>query len=234
MFDTVGRHPDVGGAGRRVLAVVHTTWLLGSVCGAALWWVSLPQAPLPASLESEDLAEVVLLDETVALIAPPPPLARAPRPTQGRRAGRDVALEASPLPEELPEAAEELVEVAAAGLGGTGGSGRSEAAAPPEEVDAEPGVQEFRYGALRLRSAVPLPYPRAARRRKMGERQCVAEVSIAADGVPEAVEVHSCPDVFHEATRQAILAWRYDPPMHAGHAVRARTRFKITFRLRPI
>lgn len=51
-----------------------------------------------------------------------------------------------------------------------------------------------------------------------GDQRCLADVTIGAHGVPSAVRVSDCPEVFVGPTRDAVLQWRWVPLVNAGEA----------------
>jgi len=59
-------------------------------------------------------------------------------------------------------------------------------------------------------------YPAGAQR--YGDQRCLADVTIDAQGAPSDVRVGGCPQVFVGPTREALLQWRWAPPVNAGGA----------------
>jgi len=91
--------------------------------------------------------------------------------------------------------------------------------APPEAIE------------LQVISRVTPTYPAAARDLGLPPQRCVVHVSIDATGVPREARVDQCPEAFHEDAAQALLQWRWHPPMAAGRPVDTSTIIGITFRL---
>lgn len=97
------------------------------------------------------------------------------------------------------------------------------------DVDAD-GAYRIHYGVVHVKSRVAPRYPKEARKQRLGDVRCLSKVKIAEDGVPYDVAVENCPDVFHDATHEAILKWRWHPPLMDGHPVKAQVTIGVNFR----
>jgi hypothetical protein len=87
-----------------------------------------------------------------------------------------------------------------------------EAEAPRTTATATPSTGS---DLLVLRRIYP-EFPAAGR--FLGDQRCLADVSIAPDGVPYEVTVARCPEVFVDPTRTAILQWRWAPLVNGTDA----------------
>ena len=65
-------------------------------------------------------------------------------------------------------------------------------------------------------------YPELATDLGLPAQRCLAEVFMDEQGTPYDVEVDGCPAVFVQPTRDAMMKWRWNPPMHeASRRLRA-------------
>jgi outer membrane biosynthesis protein TonB len=74
-------------------------------------------------------------------------------------------------------------------------------------------------------------YPDAARALGLDAQRCVARIEIDAEGEPARVEVTQCPAVFHRATEEALLQWRWIPVRLGGERIPVVTTIAIVYRL---
>jgi protein TonB len=95
---------------------------------------------------------------------------------------------------------------------------------PPVEVP--PAVQEARL-VRRVEPKYP-PLPRIAGI----EGKVVLRAIIAKDGTIQSLEIISGSPLFAEATREAILQWRYQPTLLHGEPVEVETMITVVFTLR--
>lgn len=80
---------------------------------------------------------------------------------------------------------------------------------------------------LKVVHQVAAEYPARARGQNYGVQKCVAHVWIDAEGTPERVKIDKCLALFHRATKDAVMAWRWSPPTLQGVPVASRA--KLTF-----
>lgn len=84
------------------------------------------------------------------------------------------------------------------------------------------------HSQVTIRERTEPAYPEAGK--GYGNVRCVLRVCIDKTGVPDRVEVDRCPEVFWAPTRDAILQWRWDPPMKGRRNVKAQTVLAVVFR----
>jgi outer membrane biosynthesis protein TonB len=89
----------------------------------------------------------------------------------------------------------------------------------------------FHHSELEVKKRLNPEYPEAARALSLGDQRCLAKVFIDEEGVPYDVQVESCPKVFFEDTKQAILKWRWYPPKDGKNRVKAQTTIAVTYKL---
>lgn len=235
MFESIGRDPDTDAGRRRKVALGLTLASIGLVAalvvGATALWARPPAAPTLAPELPWILVENVAEPDDPE---PPPPPVRG----GGRRLGDDV--DAPPQPPTLPPEAP--------GPGpvpddpeGPGGAPDGSCLNPPcgGEGDAPEGEGD---GDDRSAGRHDLPphvrrrtdpdYPKAARQASLGDQRCVARVRIDEDGVPYDVTVDGCPRVFHDATRDALMSWRWYPARRGKERVPAQLTVGVTYTMR--
>ncbi len=222
---------------RRLVAAWFTGSLLASlVCLAGALPepstapLSTPPPPMPWAL-----AEVSFLPAPASGSHAAPPKGRpaTPRsaPPEVTPAVADVPPEAETA-SEAPVASDESsgVGVAEGEAGGTG-TGQVEGlglGAGPGSGSGAPLAVHYTE-AVPVRRAVP-EWPQAALALGLHEARCVAHVVMDERGEPVSVDVRGCPSVFWSATREAALAWRWEPFESGGEALRVQ--FDIAFEYR--
>lgn len=86
------------------------------------------------------------------------------------------------------------------------------------------------FDPVLVRNRVTPAWPEGAdRSKKAPEVTCVAEVTVAPDGRALAVAVTGCDDPYATATRDALSAWEFYPPVVEGRARRALARIAIRY-----
>jgi hypothetical protein len=122
--------------------------------------------------------------------------------------------------------------------------GRAKPAMAPAEPEPEPpaqggvqggvmggvieGPRVFHHSELEVKKRVEPPYPEEARRLNLGDQRCLVKVFVGADGVPFDAVVESCPRVFHDPVRAAVMKWRWHPPTDGRVRVDAQVTIAIT------
>jgi len=94
------------------------------------------------------------------------------------------------------------------------------------------GVKVFHHRDLEAKKRVQPRYPDAASEMNLGDQKCLARVFIDEKGKPYEVVVERCPKVFHAATKEAILKWRWYPPKDGKTKVKAQTVIGITYKMK--
>jgi len=97
---------------------------------------------------------------------------------------------------------------------------------------AEPPPSDSDAPELVLVKQVSPDYPEEAKKMEFETPpRCIAAVYIGLDGVPYDVAIDKCAGVFHAATREALLQWRWRPVLVGGEPVRSQTTVGVTFRV---
>ncbi len=99
----------------------------------------------------------------------------------------------------------------------------------PEEVAAPPFALA---DELEAKKQVMPKYPSEATQGGYADQRCLATITIDADGSATEVEVDGCPEVFHEAAGDALIRWKWSPPVVDGKPGPVRTTVGIAFKLR--
>ncbi len=98
----------------------------------------------------------------------------------------------------------------------------------PPASNGTPPVHSPRVKAKRT----PYPkYPKAAKKLDLGDVDCMVEFVIEENGKPLDVTLSNCPDVFHEATLDAMWKWRFHPLQIDGEPTEARFTVKVHYQL---
>jgi len=193
-----------------------------------------PAAPSPA--EGDRLVEFVTPPPAaggggspVASRPPtPPPKARQPLPDRPVESNTAVPTEpavpvAVPAPTEA-NAAEAEDDGLASGPDGAGNGRGAGSGIGPGAGDGPPGTDlhvHLSYAAVKVKRQVTPVYPRAAQSLGLPETRCKARVDIDTRGRPTQVQVGGCAAVFHAATVDALMRWRFYPARRDGRAVPA-------------
>lgn len=236
MFESIGRDPDHDAGRRQRLAASLGLGSLalgaGLVVGLLAWLATPPVVAREVLVERFPEAEPDGPEEQPP--APPAPAPAAPRGT----------LKPSDLDPDAPVATPRPVSPAggggdspnAEGTGrctgpgcgpSTGGGGQG--GAPDGEGT---GAGREPHDPPVLRRMVDPVYPKAARQADLGDQRCLARVKIDERGVPYDVAVEVCPLAFHEATRAAILTWRWEPARRGKERVASQVTVGVTYRVR--
>lgn len=105
---------------------------------------------------------------------------------------------------------------------------RAQEATEPPDAESSAPIGEFHTSEVRHKKRVVPKYPKAAKALGAAHTRCVARVTIDTIGNPVAVEVlPPCPEVFHEATEDAVMASSWYPMRAGGQPVPAQ--FQVVF-----
>ena len=63
----------------------------------------------------------------------------------------------------------------------------------------------------------------------LGAERCITRVLIGKDGIPYEVTVEDCHAAFHQATHDAVMAWRWEPVTYRGKPTLAQTTVSVPF-----
>lgn len=245
MFDTVGRHNDEEATRRSFASLLITGLLLGA--GAAFTVGFTTYQVVEQLTDTETVCEwdptLVEVDEVIPDLPPLPPA-----PAKARKGVADA-------PEDPPEADEPVADPApleaaktkmvdsspVKGLadGGDDGDPDSKNLGPGNGTCVEncaPGgtgeadLRFFHSTELDVKRRARVIYPDAAAQAGLGEQRCVAQVRMSEKGVPYSVEVRGCPKIFHEATRSALMKWRWYPPKRNKIRTKASVSIAVVFK----
>lgn len=241
MFDHIGLDPDEEAGRRRSASVAITTTLLagvfGVVLGASAVLIADAVPTTPVEVQIGELVQAVeRFDDD--------PLPSAPAPRAAGGPSKPTAEPDEPRPLTTPPS-EAIVSSQGQGTGDPDGQGTGDGdgEGPPcpggrcgkgegTGGGGEGGVRVFHHSELEVKRRVDPEWPAAATQLSLGEQRCLARVSIDEEGVPYAVDVESCPKIFHAPTREALLRWRWYPPKDGKRKIRAATTIAITYRQR--
>jgi hypothetical protein len=110
-----------------------------------------------------------------------------------------------------------------------GGAHRTAHVSTPADAPGPAPEHEFANTELDVKNRVFPEFPAAARHLEVQKHRCKATVRIDEKGVPYDVSVAECPEVFVQPTVDAMMAWRWRPPMFEGHSVRAVTVVPVVY-----
>ncbi len=192
---------------------------------------------LPDLIEDVELVELIEVDEQPEEEAPPPP---PPPPPPGPEEEIDEDSDAEPEPDEMVEDVEELdkeVEDKVATDKGRppsedGGVVGGEIGGVKGGVVGGTGVKVMHHSEVEVKKRADPKYPKAAKDANLGDQRCLVKVKIDEDGVPYDVVVENCPKVFHAATQEAILKWRWYPPKVNKQKVKAQITIGVNYKVR--
>jgi hypothetical protein len=200
----------------------------------------------PAEVSLERPHELVLPPGSPAGGSPAPKPASRPKAAQ-RSAPAVVSpvtppsAPVPPLPEPAPSADLTLTPVLDGGGDGPEGGGGGRGPGPGTGLGEGPGdgggggpglrVVHWSEVAVKVRAQVrPSDYPAAASALDLPDARCVVRIEIDAKGVPAAVRVKTCPEVFRAAAENVARRYRFYPLMVEGRAVSAAFDLTINFR----
>jgi protein TonB len=239
VFENVGRDPDKEGGKRRAVSLVLTILLIGGGVGvsAGLAYYTATEV-LPDIIEDLELVELVeIAEEAMEEEAPPPP---PPPPPPGPEEEIDEDSEEAPQPDEMVEDVKDLedkVEDRVAAdkgrpPGDTDGQIGGEIGGVAGGVVGGTGARVMHHSEVEVKKRVDPSYPKAARDANLGDQRCLVKVSIGEDGVPYDVKVENCPKVFHAATIESIMKWRWYPPKVGKQKVKAQITIGVNYKVR--
>lgn len=250
MFDHIGKDPDEEANRRRATSLLLTIIGFGGAIGFSIGLAAYTAVEVLLEDPFDDeMIEVVMEDIEMDDAPPPPP----PPPPPPAAAAADEPEEEEepddPQPDEMDEEIEELDEkveeeiksdVKPAGVvGGVEGGqvggvvggvlGGVEGGVLGGQLG---GVRVFHHSELEVKRRSDPVYPKSAKELNLGNQRCIAKVFIDEKGVPYDVMVEDCPKVFHSATKEAILKWRWYPPRAGKTKTKAQTTIGITYKLK--
>lgn len=239
MFENVGRDPDREGGKRRAVSLVLTVFLFGGGTGlsAAIAYYTATEI-VPEILEDVELVELIQPEEDVPEEeAPPPP---PPPPPPGPEEEIDEDSTEEPQPDEMAEDVQDLEENVEDKVatdkgrppGDPDGQVGGEIGGQAGGVVGGTGVRVMHHSEVEIKKQVEPKYPKAARDANLGDQRCLVKVKINEAGEPYDVKVENCPKVFHAATEEAILKWRWWPPKVGKEKVKAQITIGVNYKVR--
>jgi outer membrane biosynthesis protein TonB len=245
VFDNIGKDLDEEANKRRASALFLTLSVLGAVVGLTVGVGAYMAAEVVLDVDL-DKELVDLIEETVNEALPPPP--PPPPPPPAAAAEEEQEEPETPQPDEMVEEIKELEEevkeevksdVKPAGVEGGQEGGQVGGVVGGVQGGIEggvlggqlSGVRVFHHSELEVKKRINPEYPEAARALQIGDQRCLAKVFIDEEGVPYDVIVETCPKVFHDDTKAAILKWRWYPPKDGKNRVKAQTTIAVTYKL---
>lgn len=239
MFENVGRDPDKDGGKRRALSMFLTIVLLGAGAGvsAGIAYFTVTEV-IPEIMEEVELIELVeVAEEEDIEDAPPPP---PPPPPPGPEEEIDEESDAEPTPDEMVEEVKDLDEKVEDKVATDKGRPPGD---PAGEIGGEIGGQEggkvggtgvrvMHHSEVEVKKRVDPEYPKAARDANLGDQRCLVKVKIDEAGTPYDVQVENCPKVFHTATIESIMKWRWYPPKVGKDKVKAQITIGVNYKVR--
>jgi len=193
------------------------------------------------------LVEVIIDDADLEAAAPPPPPPPPPAAADSSEEDEEDEEEVEDEPDDMVEEQKELKEEVnteqksqerPAGVkdgveggveGGVIGGVKDGVKDGVVGGDLNSGIRAFHHSELEVKKRRQPIYPEAAESMNLGDQRCKVSVTIDEKGVPYKVVVKTCPKVFHEAARSAILQWRWYPPKAGKQKVKAQTLISIVF-----
>jgi outer membrane biosynthesis protein TonB len=249
LFQHIGRPLDDDAPRRTatsaLLLSVVSTAAAGFVFGIAAYKTVEDSFDTGEPESQLELVAVDLAEERIEEALPAPPVAALPPPSESEPTDEEV----QPTPDEMQEVKplDDVVkrEVATTvrpqghpdGLPGGDPNGHPDGT-PGGDPNGRPdgqfggGAQVFHHSELEVKRRFEPRYPEAAKALNLGTQRCKVIVDIDEQGVPLAADVRDCPRVFHEATRQAVLKWRWYAPRAGKRKVRGRTTLVFSYKLR--
>lgn len=240
MFDTIGIDDDPRATRRSAQATLLASLLLGGLTSfvmvAGAWNLAPPPEPTTPLDPMEE--EVVQLD---LLEVPELPPAPGPRAGGGQQARRGFSDAPPPTPEVAPETIAPLAPVATAApltdpdrvRGTRMGTGDADGDTPgppgPGVVDGSgmgTGLRVVHHTQIETRRRISPTYPTG----ETGHQACTVTLRIDEKGRPTDVRVAGCTAPFAEATRDAVVRWRWYRPRVGGRVGAVQTRYRVVFR----
>lgn len=243
MFDNVGTHNDEEATKRSFLSLLLTSCLVGAGAAFTVAVTTYQVVDTLGHEETVDDGPIVMAeldrDEIDVPDLPPPPavaakgIADAPEQDAPEEAPEDVA-PLEPVKDEIVDQGpvKGIAEGVDGGdpkstfLGPPGGTCRENCGPVGGTGEGEPLV--FHHTDLQVRKRVQPRYPQSAQ--GLGEQRCIARVKMDQKGIPYDVRVDGCATSLHEATRDALLKWRWYPPKRNKQRVRASTRISVVYK----
>lgn len=236
MFENVGRDPDKEGGKRRLISMILTIGLFGGGTGmsAAIAYYTATEV-IPEILEDVELVELVEIEEVPEEAPPPPP----PPPPAAPDEEIDETSTEQPQPDEMVEEIQELDEVEDKVASDKGrpppdpnGVVGGEYGGQAGGVVGGTGVRVMHHSEVEVKKRIDPEYPKAAKDANLGDQRCLVKVKIDEEGVPYDVVVENCPKVFHAATIDAIMKWRWYPPKVGKERVKAQITIGVNYKVR--
>jgi hypothetical protein len=236
VFDNIGKDLDEEANKRRAASLFLTVTGLTAVLGLVVGIGAYTAAEVLSEVVLPDMVELLdpLADDALPPPPPPPPPPAAPE--------QEDIPEPDEMVDEIKELQEEVKEEikadeAPADEGTEGGVEGGVIGGVVGGVvggvlgGTLGGVRVFHHSELEVKKRINPEYPEAARALNIGDQRCLAKVFIDEEGVPYDVQVESCPKVFFEDTKSAILKWRWYPPKDGKTKVKAQTTIAVTYKL---
>ena len=241
MFDNIGKDLDEEANKRRAASLFFTLSGLGAIVGLAVGIGAYTAAEvlMDSNLDQEmvEILDQVMEDALPPPPPPPPPPAAAQEEEVEKPEPDEMVDEVKELQEEVKQEIKDDIKPAGAEAGVEGGveggviGGVVGGVVGGQLGGTLGGVRVFHHSELEVKKRVNPEYPEAARALNIGDQRCLAKVFIDEEGVPYDVQVESCPKVFFEDTKAAILKWRWYPPKDGKNKVKAQTTIAITYKL---
>ena len=250
MFDNVGKNLD-DEAGKRTFAsmvITSATVAFGIAFTLGLAAYKTVEA-VEGFIDDGDMVELIMDDEAIDEAPPPPPPPPPPPAAADAEEEEEEDEDTEDIPDEMVEEVKELdkepekeVKSQKQPKGSPGGvEGGVEGGVVGGVIGGVEGgviggqlggVRVFHHRELEVKKRILPGYPEAAKPLNLGDQRCKVQVFIDEKGIPYDAKVEDCPKVFHQATREGILKWRWYPPKADRQKVKARTTIVVNFKLK--
>jgi outer membrane biosynthesis protein TonB len=245
VFDNIGKDLDEEANKRRAMSLFLTLAGLGAVVGLGVGITAYTAARVVMETTLADQM-VELVEDVMDQALPPPPPPPPPPPAAADASEEEEVTEPEPdeMVEEVQELKEEVKEEIKSDVKPAGVEGGQEGGVEGGVVGGVQGgveggvlggqlggVKVFHHSELEVKKRVQPEYPEAAKALDLGDQRCLVKVFIDEEGTPYDAIVDTCPKVFHDAAKQAILKWRWYPPKDGKSRVKAQTTIAIIYKL---
>ena len=246
MFDNVGRNLDEDANKRSAAsAAIAISVIAGIFGGTMLITALMVKEVVFDDLGDDDLIEVAMddpdMEEAPPPPPPPPPPAASSTPEEEEEEDEpednpdEMTDEVTELDDEVEEkvkddstkGSEEGVEGGVEGGVVGGVVGGVEGGVLGGQLG---GVRTFHHSEVEVKRRVQPRYPQAAESLNLGDVQCRVRVFIDTAGVPYDIRIEACPKVFHQATRDALMKWRWYPAKVSRDKVKAQFLLIINYK----
>ncbi|MEZ4238009.1 MAG: energy transducer TonB [Myxococcota bacterium] len=238
MFDNIGTDLDEEAARRQAKSFAVTLATAAAVAGlvGAITYATFEEVRVTV-IDSGPMVMLEAPPEKETALPAAPKIARGEPEAQPEDAPPEVPDELAQEIRDLQDDVSDQVFDAKAPAGTPDGDLNGVPDGDPEGTGEGPcegpcgEVRVLHHSELSVKRRTQPDYPEAARALSLGSQRCLVHVFIGEDGVPYDVSVSTCPKVFHEPSRQAILQWRWYPPRDGKQRIKAQTTIAIRYQL---